>query len=138
MGLDQIPTLRDYYSKKVLYKSELPKVSRISRNRCETLLHFLHISDNENCPPVNDMAVFKEVTGNNMSVTDLGESIVCAFLGVAVERQTNTGNQVQHIIKEKQSRGRCSACYKSYSETEGCESAIKKAKKSYRVYQCGA
>nr|CAH7714455.1 unnamed protein product [Callosobruchus chinensis] len=51
MGLDQKPTLRDYYSKKVLCKSELSKVSRISRNRCETLLHFLHFSDNENCPP---------------------------------------------------------------------------------------
>nr|CAH7743691.1 unnamed protein product [Callosobruchus chinensis] len=80
---------------------------------------------------VNAMVVFKEVTGNNMSVTDFRESIVCALLGVDVERQTNTGNQVQHIIEEKQTRGRCSTCYKSYSESEGRESAMKKAKKVY-------
>lgn len=50
MGLDQKPTLRDYYSKKVLYESDIPKLSGISRNRFEALLHFVHISDNENCP----------------------------------------------------------------------------------------
>nr|CAH7727590.1 unnamed protein product [Callosobruchus chinensis] len=51
MGLDQKPTLRDYYSKKILFKSELPKLSGISWNRFEALLYFLHISDDENCPP---------------------------------------------------------------------------------------
>nr|CAH7748182.1 unnamed protein product [Callosobruchus chinensis] len=51
MALDQKPTLRDYYSKKILYKSELFKLSRISRNRFKALLHFIHISDNESCPP---------------------------------------------------------------------------------------
>nr|CAI5837855.1 unnamed protein product [Callosobruchus analis] len=51
MGLGRKPTLRDYYSKKILYKSELPKLSRISGNRFEALLHFLQISDNEDCPP---------------------------------------------------------------------------------------
>ncbi|XP_039275048.1 piggyBac transposable element-derived protein 4-like [Nilaparvata lugens] len=50
MGLDQKPTLKDYYSNKILYKSEIPKVCGISRNRFEALLHFFHISDNEHCP----------------------------------------------------------------------------------------
>ncbi|XP_022907013.1 piggyBac transposable element-derived protein 4-like [Onthophagus taurus] len=78
---------------------------------------------------VNAMVVFKEVTGKNMSITEFRENIVCALL--AVENQPKTENQVQHSIENKKTRGRCSACYKKYSEREGRHSAMKNAKKVY-------
>lgn len=78
---------------------------------------------------VNALVVFKEVTGKNMSVTEFRENIVCALLNVVSQPKDN--NKVQHSIEEKQSRGRCSNCYKKYAEREGRQSAMKNAKKVF-------
>ncbi|XP_050301585.1 uncharacterized protein LOC126739809 [Anthonomus grandis grandis] len=53
---------------------------------------------------VNALVVFKEVTGKNMSVTEFHENIVCALLN----NKSKNSIQVQHILEERQTRGRCS------------------------------
>lgn len=45
--------------------------------------------------------------------------------------QSAKSTAMQHRIEEKKTRGRCSSCYKKYSEKEGRQSAMKNAKKVY-------
>lgn len=78
---------------------------------------------------VNAMVVFKEVTGKNMSLTEFRENIICALFDV--KHHTKYENKVQHTMEDKQTRGRCSACYKKYSEREGRQTAMKNSKKVY-------
>ncbi|XP_050313671.1 uncharacterized protein LOC126748459 [Anthonomus grandis grandis] len=45
MGLLQVPQLRDYWSKGLLYQNNIPKI--MSRNRFENILSMFHTCDNE-------------------------------------------------------------------------------------------
>lgn len=47
MGLVKKPRLKSYWSQGVLYASEFPKASGMSRNRFEALLSMIHFADNE-------------------------------------------------------------------------------------------
>lgn len=49
-GLDQKPSIRDYWCNNVLYKSGVPAMIGLSRCRFEALLSNFHFADNENCP----------------------------------------------------------------------------------------
>lgn len=51
MGLVQMPSLKDYWSLKMLYKNSVTKTKNImSRNRFELIIRFWHFSDNEQAP----------------------------------------------------------------------------------------
>ncbi|XP_050063343.1 piggyBac transposable element-derived protein 4-like [Aphis gossypii] len=49
MGLVQMPSLKDYWSLKIMYKNSVAK-NIMSRNRFELILRFWHFSDNEQAP----------------------------------------------------------------------------------------
>jgi len=49
MGLVQKPSLKDYWSLKIIYKNIVAKYI-MSRNRFELILRFWHFSDNEQAP----------------------------------------------------------------------------------------
>lgn len=53
MGLDKKPTLKDYFSRNILYQSEVGKYMGMSRMRFELLLSNLHFSNNETTNPNN-------------------------------------------------------------------------------------
>jgi len=51
MGLVQMPSLKDYWSLKMLYKNFVTKTKNImSRNRFELIIRFWHFSNNEQAP----------------------------------------------------------------------------------------
>lgn len=48
MVLEKKPKLRDYWSNYLCYKNVITAQCGMSRNRFESILHFLHVTDNEN------------------------------------------------------------------------------------------
>ncbi|XP_044764485.1 piggyBac transposable element-derived protein 4-like [Coccinella septempunctata] len=57
MGLVKMPSIRHYWSRKLLYRNSVSNI--MSRNRFELLLHFWHFTDNEMCPPGNRVHKFQ-------------------------------------------------------------------------------
>lgn len=82
-----------------------------------------------NTAMVNALVVYSHVTGNKMSVTKFREKVVTSLL----QAQNNVSNNLQepprHTLGEKEKRGRCSVCYKTYAEREGRASAMKNTKR---------
>jgi hypothetical protein len=74
---------------------------------------------------VNALIVFQSVTGRSMTITEFRESVVCDLLNIDARQAQNLDHE--HVLEEKQNRGRCSTCYKKYKEEEGCAAAMKKA-----------
>nr|CAI5844167.1 unnamed protein product [Callosobruchus analis] len=64
MGLNKKPTLKDYFSRNILYKNEVGKYIGMSRMRFELLLSNLHFSNNETGDATNRLRKIQPLAGN--------------------------------------------------------------------------
>ncbi|XP_050502212.1 piggyBac transposable element-derived protein 4-like [Diabrotica virgifera virgifera] len=85
---------------------------------------------------VNYLVLYKSVTGKHLSITEFREQIVQSLLMPQTTSEnslTTSENSLTtlHTLDEKEKRGRCSACYKNFSNREGRASAMKNAKRVY-------
>lgn len=58
MGLVQMPTLEDYWSQNIRYKTNVAQKT-MSRNRFQSILRFLHFSDDEKAPNNDKIKTYK-------------------------------------------------------------------------------
>nr|CAH7734607.1 unnamed protein product [Callosobruchus chinensis] len=77
---------------------------------------------------VNAHVLYTHVTGNKLSISEFREKIVLSLISQNVPPNSYQEHH-QHAIEEKDKRGRCTMCYKTYSEREGRESAMKNSKR---------
>lgn len=108
MGLDKKPTLKDYFSKKILYKSDIGKYTGMSRMRFEMLLSNLHFVDNDIQDPTNRLNKIDPLSNELISKFQLAytpEQDVCIdesmipFRGRLIFRQYLPGKRHQYGIK---------------------------------------
>lgn len=77
---------------------------------------------------VNAHVLYKYITRKIISITSFREKLVLSLLNLRAPAPA-PDQAVRHSITQKENRGRCTLCYKHFSEREGRQSAMKNAKK---------